>query len=83
MNDLNIGKIITHLRKKKNMNLKDLSLATGTTSSMLSQIERGLANPSINTLKTIARVLDVPLFTFFMEEEQQERLVVRPEERKR
>jgi transcriptional regulator with XRE-family HTH domain len=83
MKDLNIGKIITDIRKKKKMNLKDLSLATGTTSSMLSQIERGLANPSINTLKTIAQVLDVPLFTFFMEEEQQARLIVRAEERRK
>lgn len=83
MNDLNIGKIITDLRKKKNMNLKELSQASGTTSSMLSQIERGLANPSINTLKTLARVLEVPLFTFFMEEEHEEKLVVRPEERKK
>ena len=31
------------------------------TPSMLSQMENGLVNPSINTLRAIAQVLDTPL----------------------
>ncbi len=32
---------------------------------MLCQIERGLANPSLGTLRLIAANLDVPMFSFF------------------
>lgn len=83
MVDINIGKKISDIRKKQKLTIKDLSEITKVTSSMLSQLERGLANPSINTLKAIAQALNVPLFTFFLEEEQQERLIVRPSDRKK
>ena len=36
------------------------------TPSMLSQIERGSANPSIQTLKVLAKALDVPTFSFYL-----------------
>ena len=35
------------------------------TPSMLSQIERA-ANPSIQTLKVLAKALDVPTFSFYL-----------------
>ncbi|GAA3332977.1 hypothetical protein GCM10020331_095210 [Ectobacillus funiculus] len=50
---------------------------------MLSQIERGLANPSIQTLKTLAKSLDVPTFSFFIEETNTMNLVVRSNSRKK
>ena len=50
------------------------------TSSMLSQIERDLVNPSIATLRAISKALDVPLFMFFKEENNEE-LVVRANSR--
>ncbi|MBN2797194.1 MAG: helix-turn-helix domain-containing protein [Clostridia bacterium] len=82
MNDINIGKKISEIRKQKNLTIKDLATQASVTPSMLSQLERGLANPSINTLKTIASALDVPLFTFFIEDNHQANLVVKPSERK-
>jgi len=83
MDDINIGKKISDIRKKQKLTIKELSEVTGVTSSMLSQLERGLANPSINTLKAVAQALNVPLFTFFIEDEQQENLVVHPTDRKK
>jgi transcriptional regulator with XRE-family HTH domain len=83
MNDINIGKKIAQFRKQKGYSIKDLSELSKVTASMLSQIERGLANPSINTLKTVAAALNVPLFTFFMEDEPKDALVVRPADRKK
>lgn len=82
MTDINIGKKIATIRKSKQMTIKDLSIKANVTASMLSQLERGLANPSINTLKIIARALDVQLFTFFIEDEVKENLVVKPQDRK-
>jgi len=56
---------------------------TGVTSSLLSQIERGLANPSLNTLNTIAKVLEVPLFSFFTTSVTTKELVVKADKRKK
>lgn len=83
MDDINIGEKILEYRKGKSMSIKDLSLASGVTSSMLSQIERGLANPSINSLKSIAKALEVPIFNFFMSQVDTDSLVVRSDQRKK
>lgn len=82
MSEINIGKKIADLRKSKKLTIKDLAEKAKVTASMLSQLERGLANPSINTLKTIALALDVPLFTIFIEDEIKENLVLKPSDRK-
>ena len=51
---------------------------------MLSQIEKGTANPSLNTIREIANVLEVPLFKFFIEPEKEENkiLILKRENRK-
>lgn len=83
MNEIDISKNITEYRKSKNMNIKELANLTGVTSSLLSQIEKGTANPSINTLKQISNALDVPLFNFFINDVATDSLVVRKESRKK
>ncbi len=65
MNDLNLGEKIAEVRKKQNLSIRDLAKLADVTPSLLSQIERGLANPSVNSLKSIASSLNVPLFTIF------------------
>lgn len=82
MSDINIGKKISDIRKSRGLTIKGLAEQSKVTASMLSQLERGLANPSINTLKTIAQALDVQLFTFFIEDDKKENLVVKPQDRK-
>lgn len=52
------------------------------TPSMLSQIERGSANPSIQTLKVLAKALDVPTFSFLLEDTNTDDLIVRSHKRK-
>lgn len=82
MNDINIGKKIAEFRHKKNLTIKELSELSGVTASMLSQLERSLTNPSINTLKSVAQALEVQLFTFFLEDEKNENLVQKKANRK-
>ena len=82
MEELNIGKKIQDFRNARNTSVRELSKKSGITASMLSQIERGLVNPSINTLRAIANTLDVPLFYFFKEDPEKEELVVRKNNRK-
>ena len=74
---------IKEYRIAKNLTIKELAEKANITSSMLSQIERGLANPSINTLKLIAQALDTPLFKFFIEDSNITNQVVTREKRKR
>lgn len=74
MNDLNLGEKIAEVRKKQNLSIRDLAKLADVTPSLLSQIERGLANPSVNSLKSIASSLNVTLFTFFVSEVDKKKL---------
>ena len=59
-----IGPEIRDLRKAKRMTIKDLSAATGMSIGHLSEIERGLATPSIKALHDIALALGVTIGWF-------------------
>ena len=65
---LNIGPKIKRNRINRDMTIRQLAELAQITSSMLSQIERGQANPSLNTLRLIALAIDVPLFSLFMDD---------------
>lgn len=82
MDELEIGKKVRNYRTAQKMTIRELALQTGLTASMLSQIERDLVNPSINTLKLISKVLGVPLFHFFQEDMPTQDMVVRRDMRK-
>lgn len=62
---LQLGKRICYLRSCKGMTQLDLSLETGTTTSYLSDVERGKRNPSVKVLHRIAIALDVTLEELF------------------
>lgn len=79
---MNLGETILYNRKQRGLNVKDLAEQIGISSSMLSQIERNNANPSINTLRAISSALAVPLYSFFINEEEIGSYVVRKNERK-
>lgn len=59
---------IKEIRKSKGLVLKEMAKSTGYTESYLSQIERGLKNPSLEALRRISKVLEVPVITFLFEE---------------
>lgn len=81
-NDVSIGERIRYFRQLRGMSLKKLAETAGITSSMLSQLERDLANPSLNTLRVISAALDIPLFRIFMNDAPQNTDLVHPEDRK-
>lgn len=80
--NVSIGERIRFFRQQKGITLKKLAEDVGITSSMLSQIERDIANPSLNTLHTITSALDIPLFRIFMDEPTESGNLVHPENRK-
>ncbi len=54
-----IGPRLQAIRKKQHLSLEDLAARSGVSKSMLSQIERGEANPTFATLWNLTRALDL------------------------
>jgi transcriptional regulator with XRE-family HTH domain len=52
---------VRRLRLSRGMSLRDLAESTGSSKALLSQIERGVANPTIGVLTRVADALDVTL----------------------
>ena len=73
MKDFNliIGNNLNNIRKQKNLSFDKVAELTGVSKAMLSQIEKGLSNPTVSTLWKIATGLNVS-FSYFMEEEEPE-----------
>lgn len=69
------GSKMRQVRKNQGLTLSELAELTGLTSSLLSQVERGLADPSLSSLRKIAHALDVPLAYFFTEDEKSEEIM--------
>ena len=65
-NQLNLGKRLSDLRKRKDMTLDELSEKSGVSKSILSQIERDLSNPTVITISRIASALGENLSDFFL-----------------
>ncbi|MGI6366474.1 MAG: helix-turn-helix domain-containing protein [Bacillota bacterium] len=64
-----LGSRIRQKRAEKGLSLKELARRIDKTPSYLSQVERGLAEPSITSLRTIAKALEVPIFFFLLDAE--------------
>jgi transcriptional regulator with XRE-family HTH domain len=63
--DLWLGTQLRALRKAKELSLADLASAADLSIGMVSQIERGLASPSIRSLRKLGEALGVPISWFF------------------
>lgn len=68
---VSLGKKIRAIRTAKDMKITEMSRLSGLTTSLISQVERGLISPSIETLKKIGNVLDVPLSFLFETDERE------------
>jgi transcriptional regulator with XRE-family HTH domain len=62
-----VGIRIRDLRKQKGMTLGEMARRCECSSSLLSQIERGIVNPSFSTLKSIGDALEITLAQLVME----------------
>jgi transcriptional regulator with XRE-family HTH domain len=71
-----IGRKLKAYRLANRMTLKQLANEAGCTDAYLSQLERGLANPSITILKKVASALRMKVVDFFIEPETAENDVV-------
>lgn len=64
-----LGERIRQRRKDLGLTAQALARDTGVSAAQVSQIERGNSDPSLETLRRIAKTLAVPLFDLFSEQE--------------
>ena len=69
-------------RKELGMTLRDLATETGLSATFLSTLERGVANPTLDSLRKVSNALGVPIFRL-TENGSPPRRVVRLNERRR
>jgi transcriptional regulator with XRE-family HTH domain len=65
-----IGVEVRSLRKSLDLTVAELSIAAGITTGMLSKIENGTISPSLATLGSLARALNVPISRLFAETDE-------------
>lgn len=68
---------IKHLRLLHSFNLKELAIKAQCSESMLSKIEHGRINPSVNLLHRIAQAMGVAISDLFEEKETSESFILR------
>ncbi|WZL71982.1 helix-turn-helix domain-containing protein [Clostridiaceae bacterium 35-E11] len=59
-----LGDNIRNMRKSNNKTISELAALTGLSVGYISQVERNLIEPSLSSLRKIAKALDVPVYLF-------------------
>lgn len=77
-----IGEKIVHFRDVNNLTIKDFSKITNLSTASISQLERGIGNPTISVLSSIAKALDMPLAELVSETIDNKNMVCRSSDRK-
>ncbi len=81
--EIKVGERIKATREERGLSLKGLADLTGFSTALLSQMENHLVSPSLGTMITIARALNLPLGHFFGKGSEQPYSIVRKDERKK
>ena len=63
-----VGRQVAEYRRARGLKVAELARRVGVTGSLISQIERGRARPSISTLFLLGEALSVPMDAFFRPE---------------
>ncbi|MGI9405775.1 MAG: helix-turn-helix domain-containing protein [Hyphomicrobiaceae bacterium] len=65
-----IGRAVRQFREKNGLTIQDVSNASGISSGMLSKIEHGTTSPSLSTIQSLSRALNVPVTSLFRDFEE-------------
>ena len=79
--DLRIGVKLKHARLMRGLRLRDVAAQANCSESLISKVENGRANPSINTLHRIANVLSINIGHLFAQPDEGLKIVHRKGER--
>ncbi|HLR85415.1 MAG TPA: helix-turn-helix transcriptional regulator, partial [Nocardioidaceae bacterium] len=76
-----VGGRIRRAREERGLSVRELASRSELSAGLVSQVERGLTDPSLHTLRVIAKVLNTPLFDFFSDSDPADVAVVRADAR--
>ena len=65
-----IGRSVRRFREKMSLTINGLSKASGISTGMLSKIENGTTSPSLSTIQSLSRALNVPVTSLFRDFEE-------------
>ena len=74
---------IREFRTLRGLTVRQLADQAGVSTGLISQVERGVTDPSLETMRRIAEVLDIPLFSLFQEPDEETVAVIRHDDRYR
>ena len=77
-----IGNKIRMIRKERGYTLETMANKTGLSKGLLSQVERGISQPSLDSLWRITRALESSIIHFFEDVNQKHVYVTRKEKRR-
>jgi transcriptional regulator with XRE-family HTH domain len=77
-----IAATLTRERAARGYSIDQLAQKAAISSGLLSQLERGIGNPSLSTLHHLAQALEIPIGSFFATDASED-IVVHPQTRKR
>lgn len=77
-----IGNKIRTIRKEKGFTLENMASKTGLSKGLLSQVERGISQPSLDSLWKITKALEASMVHFFEEIDQKHVHVIRKHKRR-
>ncbi len=60
-----IGGEVRQFRRQQDMTVAELAKSAGVSTGMLSKIENGITSPSLSTLQSLSKALQVPVTAFF------------------
>lgn len=64
----NLGEKLKYYRQQRRLSLAELAARSGISKSLISQVERSVVNPSVATIRSLAKGLEIPVFLFFMDD---------------
>ncbi len=76
-----IGTRLKRLRTLRGLSLRQLAAESGLSATMLSQVERGVTEPSLATLRRLAAAFGEPVASLFEDESTPDVVISRPGER--
>jgi transcriptional regulator with XRE-family HTH domain len=76
-----LGDRIRAVRQDRKLTVRQLAGTAGVSPALISQVERGITDPSLDSLRRIAQALSVPLFDFFQQPEDGDVAVIRADSR--
>jgi transcriptional regulator with XRE-family HTH domain len=78
-----VGSRIRTLRELRGLSIRTLSELSGLSVNAISRIERGENSPTVSSLHLLANALDIPITTFFTEEDEQTAIFIKRDRRLR